>query len=104
MPAKSTRGKMTLVRQTCEIIPTHLVAKLARAHHIDARKFSPWRHTVAHIYGQLTRAVSWNDICAGLELNSPGLRAIRGATPPKRNTFSHPNRTRDPRMAEALYW
>ena len=103
MPAKSTRGKMTLVRQTCELIPSHMVPKLAREYEIDARKFSPWSHTTAHIYGQLTHAVGLNDICDGLELNSSGLRAIRGATPPKRNTFSHANRTRDPRMAEALY-
>lgn len=39
-----------------------------------------------------------------LDINSSSLRAIRGATPPKRNTFSHANRTRDSRMAEALYW
>ena len=104
MPAKSTRGKMTLVRQTCELIPSHMVPKLAKEYDIDARKFLPWSHTVAHIYGQLTHAVGLNDICDGLDLNSSGLRAIRGATPPKRNTFSHANRTRDPRMAEALYW
>jgi len=104
MPARSTRGKMTLVRQTCELIPGHMVSKLAREHDIATRKFSPWSHTIAHVYGQLTRAVSLNDICDGLELNSSGLRSIRGATPPKRNTFSHANRTRDPRMAEALYW
>ncbi len=65
------------------------VAKLARSYDIDARKFSPWSHTTAHIYGQLTRAVSLNDICDGLDLNSSGLRAIRGAMPPKRNTFSN---------------
>jgi len=104
MPAKPTRAKMTLVRQTCELIPSHLVPKLARDYHIDARGFSAWSHTTAHIYGQLTRAVGLNDICDGLELNSSGLRAIRGATPPKRNTFSNANRTRDSRMAEALYW
>jgi hypothetical protein len=104
MPAKSTRGKMTLVRQTCELIPSHLVPQLARDYAIDAREFSAWSHTTAHIYGQLTHAVGLNDICDGLELNSSGLRAIRGATPPKRNTFSNANRTRDSRMAEALYW
>ena len=104
MPAKTTRGNMTLVRQICEIIPNHLVPKLARRRGIHTRKFSAWSHTVAHIYGQLTRAVSLNDICDGLDLNSSGLRAIRGATPPKRNTFSYANRTRDPRMAEDLYW
>ena len=104
MPAKSTKSNMTLVRQICELIPSHLVPKLAREYEIDARTFSPWSHTTAHVYGQLTRSVSLNDICDGLELNSSGLWAIRGATPPKRNTFSHANRTRDPRMAEALYW
>ncbi len=104
MPAKSTKGKMTLVRQTCELIPSHMVSKLAREYEIDARRFSPWSHTVAHVYGQLTHAVGLNDICDGLELNSSGVRAIRGATPPRRNTFSNANRTRDPRMAEALYW
>ena len=104
MPAKSTRGNMTLMRQTCELIPAHLVPKLAREHEIDARKFSAWSHVTAHLYGQLTHAVSLNDICDGLELNSTGLRAIRGATPPRRNTFSNANRTRNPEMARALYW
>ncbi len=104
MPAKSTRGKMTLVRQTCELIPSHMVPKLGREYEIDARKLSPWSHVTAHVYGQLTHAVGLNDICDGLELNSSGLRAIRGATPPKRNTFSNANRTRDPKMAEDLYW
>ena len=104
MPAKSTKVKMTLVRQTCELIPSHMVPKLAREYDIDARTFSAWSHTTAHIYGQLTHAVGLNDICDGLDLNSSGLRVIRGATPPKRNTFSNANRTRDPRMAEDLYW
>lgn len=104
MPAKSTKGNMTLVRQICELIPSYLVPKLASEYAIDARKLSPWSHTIAHIYGQLTRAVSLNDICDGLDLNSTGLRAIRGATPPKRNTFSNANRKRNPKMAEALYW
>jgi len=95
---------MTMVRQICELIPSHMVPKLAREYDIDTRKFSPWSHTTAHIYGQLTHALSLNDICDGLEMNRSGLRAIRGATPPKRNTFSHANRTRSSRMAEALYW
>lgn len=95
---------MTLVRQTCEPIPSHIVPKVAREYEIDARKFSPWSHTVAHIYGQLTHAVGLNDICDGLDLNSSELRAIRGATAPRRNTFPHANRIRDPRMAEDLYW
>ena len=62
MPAKSTRVKMTLVHQTCELIPSHLVPQLARDYDIDARGFSAWSHTISHIYGQLTHAVGLNDI------------------------------------------
>jgi hypothetical protein len=104
MPAKSTRKNMTLLRQICELIPTHMVPKLARKHDIDARKFSPWSHVVSHLHGQLTHAVGLNDICDGLALNESKLRTVRGATPPKRNTFSNANRTRNPLMAEDLYW
>jgi hypothetical protein len=81
-----------------------MVSKLGRQHKIDARTFSSWSHVTAHICGQVTHAVGLNDICDGLELNSSSLRAIRGATPPKRNTFSHANRTRESQMAEDLYW
>jgi len=59
MPAKSTRGTMTLMRQTCELIPAHLVPRLAREHEIDARKFSAWSHVTVHLYklrGHLNRA------------------------------------------------
>ncbi len=104
MPAKSTRGRISLAKQICELIPTHMVSNLARQHNIETRAFSEWSHVTAHICGQVTHAVGLNDICDSLDINSSSLRAIRGATPPKRNTFSHANRTRDSRMAEALYW
>ena len=104
MPAKSTRGRMTVAKQICEQIPSHMVPTLAREHGVDARNFSAWSHVTAHICGQVTHAVGLNDICDALEINSTSLRAIRGATTPKRNTFSHANRTRNSRMAEALYW
>jgi len=104
MPARTTRSNMTMAKQICELIPPHLVPKLARSFEIDTRKFSAWSQVTAHISGQVTHAVGLNDICDSLALNSSSLRAIRGATPPKRNTFSHANRTRDSRMAEALYW
>lgn len=104
MPARTTKGNMTMAKQICELIPPHLVPKLARLYKIEARKFSAWSQVTAHISGQITHAVGLNDICDALALNCSKLRAIRGATPPKRNTFSHANRTRDSRMAEALYW
>lgn len=104
MPAKPTKSNMTLMRQICNLIPTHLVPKLAREHKIDSRGFTPWSHVVSQIFGQMTRAVGLNDICDSLDLNSSALRAIRAATPPKRNTFSNANRTRTADMAEDLYW
>lgn len=104
MPAKPTRSNMTVLRQTCNLIPGFLVPKLAREHGIDSRGFTPWSHVVSQIYGQMTHAVGLNDICDSLDLNSSALRCMRGAKPPKRNTFSNANRTRNPEMAEALYW
>jgi len=79
---------------------------LARKHGCEkqARTFSPWSHLVSLIYGQMTRALSLNDICDGLQ-NHPGkLATIRGATAPRRNTLSHANRTRVPAMAKELFW
>ena len=102
MPARPTKKNMTLLRQICELIPTHMVSKLAREHGVKTRKYSAWSHVVSHLHGQLTHAVGLNDICDGVALNTSKLRTIRGATPPKRNTFSHANRTRDAQMAEAL--
>ncbi len=32
------------------------------------------------------------------------LSALRGVTAPPKNTLSHANRTRDPKMAEQLFW
>lgn len=104
MPAKPTKCSMTLAKQICEQIPAHVVPRLAREYDIDARKFSPWSHVVSQIYGHMVHAVGLNDICDGLDLESSSLRTIRGATPPKRNTLSNANRTRDSRMAKALYW
>ena len=69
-----------------------------------ARKFSPWSHLTSLLYGQLSHALSLNDICDALQLNEGALRTIRGATPPMKNTFSHANRERDPVLAEKIFW
>ncbi|MDD2765717.1 MAG: DUF4372 domain-containing protein, partial [Opitutaceae bacterium] len=80
--------------------------RLARDHGVDgqARRFSPWSHVVALLYAQLSHALSLNDVCDSLNAWVSPLRALRGATPPARNTLSHANRTRDCAMAEALFW
>jgi len=100
------RSRYSILNAVCKYIPVCLVSKLARQHGCEkqARTFSPWSHLVALIYGQMTRALSLNDICDGLQ-NHPGkLATIRGATAPRRNTLSHANRTRDPAMAKDLFW
>ncbi len=71
-----------MLRQICNLIPNHLVPKLARetGAQKQARTFTPWG------------------------LHSGALSAIRGAKAPCRNTFSHANKTRDPALAERLFW
>jgi hypothetical protein len=96
----------TVLRQLVELIPSHLVPKLARVHGVDAqaRTFSPWSHVVTLLYAQLAHALSLNDVCDALRLWSTPLRALRGASPPSRNNLSHANKTRDAALAEAVFW
>jgi hypothetical protein len=103
---KPTRGSFTLLRQLCNLIPSHLVPKLARDTGVEekSRSFKPWSHVVSLLYAQLTHALGLNDVCDALRLHSGPLSAIRGATPPSKNALSHANRERDPQMAEALFW
>ncbi len=98
---KPTKSKFSILRQICNWIPNHLVPKLARETiEQEARTYKPWSHVVALLYAQLTHSLGLNDVCDALDLHSGPLSAIRGATPPKRNTLSHANRERDPAMAE----
>jgi len=102
----SARSKFTVLRQLCNLIPPHLVASLAREHQAEgkARTFSHWSHVVALIYGKLSHVFGLNDLCDALQLYSGPLSAIRGATPPHRNTLSHANQERPSAMAEDLFW
>jgi hypothetical protein len=103
---KPTASKFTLLRQICNFIPPHLVPQLARHTGVaeQARTFSPWSHVVSLLYAQLTHSLGLNDVCDALRLHSGPLSALRGATAPPKNTLSHANRTRDPKMAEQLFW
>ncbi|MEK7995910.1 MAG: IS4 family transposase [Planctomycetota bacterium] len=96
----------TILKQVCNLIPPHLVNRLAAEYGVDeqSRTFSPWSHVVAQQYAQLTHAIGLNDVCDALSMNVGVLATIRGATPPSRNNLSHANKIRDSRMAEALYW
>ena len=103
---KPTSAKFSILRQICNLIPNHLVPKLARETGVedDARVFKPWSHVLALVFAQLTHSLGLNDVCDALALHSGPLSAIRGATAPKRNTLSNANRKRDPAMAEQLFW
>jgi hypothetical protein len=103
---KPTASKFTVLRQLCNLIPPHLIPKLARETGVDsmARSFSVWSHVVSMLFAQLTHAIGLNDVCDALRLHSGPLSALRGATPPSRNNLSHANKHRDAALAERLFW
>jgi hypothetical protein len=103
---KPTVSKLTVLRQLCNLIPAHLVPKLARETGVDsmARSFSAWSHVVSMLFAQLTHAIGLNDVCDALRLHSGPLSALRGASPPSRNNLSHANKRRDAALAERLFW
>jgi hypothetical protein len=101
-----TGSNYTVLRQFCNLIPPHLVPKLARETGVadHERTFSSWSQTVALMFAHLTHAIGLNDVCAALRLNRGPLSALRGATPPSRNNLSYANKHRDPALAERLFW
>ncbi len=102
----SARSKFTILGQLCNLIPPHLVSSLAKKHNAQkkARSFDYWSHVVALIYGKMGHVFGLNDLCDALQLYSGPLSAIRGATPPYRNTLSHANQERPSEIAEDLFW
>jgi hypothetical protein len=101
-----TRSKFNVLHQVCNLIPQHLVSKLARGTGVEdkSRSFSPWSHVVSLCHAQLAHSISLNDACDSLQLRSGPLSSLRGATAPSRNGFSHANRERPAQMAEELFW
>ena len=101
-----SRRHVSVLRQIVELIPPHLVPKLARQTGAtdQARTFSPWSHVVALVYAQLSHALSLNDVCDGLGLHATALHGVRGASVPSRNGFSHANKHRSCALARELFW
>ena len=95
-----------MLRQLVELIPAYLVPKLARETGVDdqARTFRPWSHVVTMLYAQISHAFGLNDVCDALRLQVTAISAMRGATPPARNTISNANKERDCTLAEKLFW
>ena len=104
--AKPNQGNTNTLKQISQCIPPHLTSKIARETGVDkqARTFTPWSHVLSLVYCQLSHSVSLNDVCDAMQTHEGKVTTIRGAVPAKRNTFSNANRTRNPKMAEALFW
>ena len=103
---ETARHQFTILKQICELIPGHLVPKLAREYGVDkkCRSFDPWSHVVSLIHAQLAHSLSLNDVCDTLRNHSGVLTTIRKSVPPSRNGLSHANKERNADMAEALFW
>jgi hypothetical protein len=103
---KPTRHQFTVLKQVCDLVPPHLVPKLAREHGVEdrSRAITPWSHVTAQMFTQVSHALSLNDVCDTLHNHDGVLTTIRRAAAPSRNGFSHANRTRNANMAEALFW
>ena len=92
------------MRQIVQRVPRWLIEKTANAYGVEARKFSATSHFVMLILGHLSRASCLTEICDDADLNKRKLSLVRNATPGRRNTFSHANRTRSSEVAEEVYW
>jgi len=101
-----TRSKLSIFRQLCNLIPTHLVSQLARETGVEkkCRTITPWSHVVSLLYAQFTHAIGLNDVADSLRLHSGPLSSIRGAKPPSRNGLSTANKDRSATLAEQLFW
>ncbi len=101
---KTTRDFYTTFKQLVQHIPPKIIPQLSQKYKVQTRKFSVSSQVIALLYGHVARTWSLNEICNSAALHSSQWFTFREATPPKRNTFSHANRTRDPDLAQDLYW
>lgn len=103
---KPTKSNISILTQVCKLIPQSLFASIEKKHQKQnkSRTFSPWSHLVSLIYTQLAHSFGLNDVCDALGNHQSALKTIRGATVPSKNGLSNANRTRDPKMAEDLFW
>jgi hypothetical protein len=104
MPTKSAKKQPAIFRQLCELIPPHLVSKLGRKYKTASRGITQWSHLVSLLYAQFTHSLSLNDVCDSLRAHRALLSSIRGAKAPSRNGLSYANKTRNPKIAEELFW
>jgi len=81
-----------------------MIPKIANDVGVDTRGFSETSHIVSLLFGQLAHTFSLNEICDACAVHEKRLLRIRNVSLPKRNTLSNANRTRNPEIANRLYW
>ena len=101
-----SKHSITVLGQLFKLIPRNLIPRLANEYGVSkrSRRFSPTSHVLALMFGQLSHAISLNDICDCLGHHNGALEHIREARAPSRNGLSNANRVRNADMAEALFW
>jgi hypothetical protein len=97
---------LCVLAQLCKNIPSHATSKIARdlSQEKYARSYSAWSHVVTLLFAQLCHSISLADVCDAMALKRSRLSLLRGATAPARNTLSHANSRRDPKLMERLFW
>lgn len=101
-----SKHSLTVLAQIFKLVPRNLIPKLANEYGVSkkSRSFTPTSHVLALMYGQLSHAISLNDICDCLRNHCGALTSIRESVAPSRNALSNANRVRNAEMAEALFW
>lgn len=101
-----SKHSLTVLGQLFKLIPRNLIPKLANEYGVSkkSRRFTPASHVLALMHGQLSHAISLNDICDCLGNHRGALSSMREAVAPSRNALSNANRVRNADMAEALFW
>jgi hypothetical protein len=56
--------KYTMFKQICNLIPGHVVNRLAKQYGVEemSRTYKPWSHVWTLIYAHLTHAIDLNDV------------------------------------------
>ena len=86
------------------MIPPRLIGELAQRHAVNARKFDERSHVFALLICQLAHFAGLNETCDVMAVFEKEIARVRKCVAPRRNTFSHANTTRNPALAEELYW
>ena len=101
---REARRSISVAGQLFNLIPPRLIGEMAQRYAIHARRFDERSHVFALMLCQIAHFCGLNETCDVMAVFESEMRRVRNCVAPKRNTFSHANATRDPALAEELYW